>query len=160
MEIRELTRADRAALLFAFGRLSPRSRLQRYLAVKPRLDSRELALLLDVDHWHHEALVAWSAPPRAPIGVARYVRTKRFDTAELAIEVVDACQRQGVGARLLDELRERALRAGIRRFDATLLAENRGAYRLAAGLGTIERRAMEDGVLQLAITLPRRSPRA
>ena len=51
-----------------------------------------------------------------PIGIARYVRAERFDVAEIAIEVVDAWQRRGVGRTLARELSRRATRAGIRCF--------------------------------------------
>src|ERR1700745_3748204 len=93
--IRPLTPADRHAVAFTFGHLSARSRYQSYFPPKTARAPRELRLLLDVDHWHHEALIAYSPPPRAPIGIARYVRLDEFDAAELAIEVVDGWQRRG-----------------------------------------------------------------
>ena len=77
--IRELEPSDRRALAFTFGRLGERSRYQRYLTPKPSLSARELSRLVSVDHWHHEALIAYSPPPRAPIGIARYVRLDEFD---------------------------------------------------------------------------------
>ena len=113
--IRELRPSDQRAFAFTFGHLSDRSRYQRYLSPKPFLSARELSHLLDVDHWHHEALIAYSPPPRAPIGVARYVRLDEFDTAELAIEVADAWQGHGVGTALLAALQERAIGEKCRR---------------------------------------------
>jgi RimJ/RimL family protein N-acetyltransferase len=133
--IRELTAADRAALAFIFSRLGEQSRYQRFLGVKRVLAPRELDQLSTPDHWHHEALIAFSPVPRAPIGVARYVRTGDFDVAELAVAVVDEWQRRGVGEALLIALRERAVRAGVRRFSATLYRSNRGAQALARRLG-------------------------
>ena len=152
--VRELAACDRPALAFVFGRLGPRSRYQRFLAAKPELDARELERFARVDHWHHDALIAFSPPPRAPVAVARYVRLEDFDTAELAVEVVDAWQRRGVGRALVLALRDRALRAGIRRFRATLLRENRGARALVRELGRVERATIgADGVLELEIVL-------
>ncbi len=133
--IRELTPADRAALAFAFGRLGARSRHQRFLGIKTTLSAGELNRLTSIDHWHHEALIAWSPPPRSPVGVARYMRCEEFDRAELALAVVDAWQRRGVGRALLAALAARARRAGVRRFTATLLRDNRGALALARELG-------------------------
>jgi RimJ/RimL family protein N-acetyltransferase len=133
--IRELVPSDRRAVAFTFGRLSPQSRYQRYFSPKPTLSPRELHHLLDVDHWHHEALIAFSLPPRTPIGIARYVRLDDFDMAELAIEVVDGWQRKGVGTALLMALTERATRAGIRRFHMSMLRDNKAALALAAHLG-------------------------
>ena len=133
--IRELVSSDRRAVAFTFGRLSQGSRYQRYFTAKPALSVRELNRLLDVDHWHHEAVIAYSPPPRAPIGIARYVRLNEFDVAEVAIEVVDGWQRRGVGTALMAALRERALRAGIRYFTAAMLRDNAGARALARKLG-------------------------
>jgi RimJ/RimL family protein N-acetyltransferase len=129
--IRELAASDRRAFAFAFGRLSERSRHQHYFTIKPVLTPRELHRLLDVDHWHHEALIAFSPPPREPIGVARYVRLEAFDEAEVAIEVVDGWQRHGVGTALLAALTQRAVRAGISRFHMSMLRDNAGARALA-----------------------------
>ncbi len=57
------------------------------------------------------ALIAWSPPPRAPIGIGRYVRVAAdFDAAELAVAIVDEWQRRGVGLALTLALRDHALR--------------------------------------------------
>jgi RimJ/RimL family protein N-acetyltransferase len=129
--IRPYTPLDRPALEFMFGRLSAESRYLRFFSAKRALTAADLARLTAVDHWHHEALLAFSPWPRAPIGVARYVRAELFDVAEIAVAVVDEWQRQGVGTALVAALRERAAAAGIRRFTYTLLPENRGARALA-----------------------------
>jgi RimJ/RimL family protein N-acetyltransferase len=152
--IRELTRSDRPALAFAFRRLGPASRYQRFLHQKNVLTAGELDRLAAVDHWHHQAFIAYSPPPRAPVAVARYVREQDFDTAELAIAVVDAWQRRGLGRTLVLALRDHALRAGIRRFKATLLHENPGAWALAKELGPVQVIASpEAGVADIAIRL-------
>lgn len=135
--IRELESSDRPALLFMFRRLGERSRYQRFLGVKHALSTLELGYMTNLDHWHREALIAWSLPPRSPIGVARYVRSEDFDLAEVAVTVVDEWQRRGVGRLLVLELRERAMRAGIRRFSATMFRDNPGAMALARCFGPI-----------------------
>jgi acetyltransferase len=132
--IRELARSDRAAVGFVFRHLGAESRYQRFLTPKRELSARELERLIDVDHWHHAALIAWSSTPRAPIGIARYVRGDEFDLAELAVAVADGWQRAGVGGELMRVLAEHACRAGIRRFTATALASNRGAIAVARRL--------------------------
>jgi protein lysine acetyltransferase len=133
--IRPVSRLDRRALEFSFQRLGERSRYQRFLYTKLELSPTELAYMSEVDHWHHEALIAFSPLPRAPIGVARYVRSASFDTAEVAVTIVDDWQRAGVGRTLLFALRARAIAAGIRRFTGTVLADNRGARALAREAG-------------------------
>ena len=133
--IRPLEPSERRIVAFTFGRLSERSRFQRFFAPKPALTPRDLIRLLNVDHWHHEALIAFSPPPRAPIGIARYIRLDEFDAAEVAIEVVDGWQHRGVGIALLAALSERARSAGIRRFHVSMLRENVAARALARKLG-------------------------
>jgi GNAT superfamily N-acetyltransferase len=122
-------------LAFVFQRMGEQSRYQRFLVAKRRLSEADLARLTAVDHWHHEALVAFSPVPRAPIAVARYVRAGDFDVGELAVAVVDDWQRRGVGGALTAALGERAARAGIRRFRATVPRGNRGALALVSRLG-------------------------
>ena len=148
--IRELGAADRVALAFLFGRLGATSRYQRFLRVKDELSADDLDELTDVDHWHREALIAWSPVPRAPIGVARYVRCAEFDVAEIAVTVVDTWQRRGIGGALLLALRERAERAGIRTFTATMLYGNRGALALVHGLGTSTVASAGSGALEVS----------
>ena len=134
--IRELEPSDGRMVEFAFGHLSERSRFLRFFGSKPRLSPRDMSRLLSIDHWHHEALIAFSPPPRAPIAIARYVRLEDdFEAAEVAIAVVDGWQQRGVGIALLAALTERARAAGIRRFHMSMLRDNVAARALARRLG-------------------------
>jgi RimJ/RimL family protein N-acetyltransferase len=151
--IAELMPADRAAIAFEFRRLGEQSRYQRFLAIKRELTAVELDRLTNIDHWHHEAVIARSPVPRAPIAIARYVRTDEFDTADIAIEVVDEWQRRGIGMALLLALRDRALGAGIRRFTATTLAGNLGALALIRRLGPYRVTGIDGDVLEIEIDL-------
>ncbi len=151
IEIRELTSLDRAAVEFSLRRLGERSRYQRFL----RLDvaAGEALRVATVDHWHHEGLIAFSPLPRTPIGLVEYVRLEDFDTAELAIAVVDRWQRRGVGRELALALRARALAAGIRRFRATILRGNRGALSLARELGRCSVVSAQGSMAELLVEL-------
>jgi GNAT superfamily N-acetyltransferase len=152
--VRPLAPSDRRALLFGFAHLSDRSRYQRFLGAVPELRGSQLERLMAVDHWHHEALVAWATGPRRPVAVARYVRAEGdFDLAEVAVAVCDDWQRRGIGRLLAAELGAAARRAGIRSFAGTLLADNRAALRLAAGLGRPVVRGRGD-VLEFRVALP------
>lgn len=148
--IRELERGDRPALSLIFRRLGDGSRYQRFLGVKNALSTPELRYLTELDHWHRDAVIAWSLSPRTPVGVARYVRSEEFDAAEIAVTVVDAWQRRGVGRLLLLELRERALRAGINRFVATMFRDNKGAVALARSFGPTTSTRKYGGVVELS----------
>jgi acetyltransferase len=153
MTIRPLAAADRAAVAFTFRRLGEQSRHQRYLGARKTLSARELEHLVAIDHWHRETLIAFSPRPRAPIGIAEYVRLHDFDTAEIALSVVDAWQRRGVGSALLAALRSRAMAAGIRRATATTLWDNRGARALAQRLGRCRIVDGYENVLELVVDL-------
>jgi acetyltransferase len=151
--IRELTSADRAAVAFSLRHLSERSAFQRFMRLGPDLPCIEVRRLETVDHWHHEGLIAFTQTPRAPIGLVEYVRLDEFDTAELAISVVDAWQKRGVGRELARALRDRALKAGIRRFRATILRGNRGALALAHELGRCTILSAEGSAAELLVEL-------
>jgi GNAT superfamily N-acetyltransferase len=157
-QIRELTASDRHALAFIFGRLGPDSRYQRYLGVKHALAPAELERYTAIDHWHHDALIAFATRPRVPVAVARYVRTGDFDVAEVAVEVVDAHQRAGIGTALALELRERALRAGIARFVGTMWRGNRGALTLIRRLGPMRITSAYGESVEFTVALSGRSP--
>ena len=151
--IRELDSSDRRKLVFTFGHLSERSRYQRFFSPKAELTARELAALVDVDHWHHEALIAFSPPPRTPIGIARYIRLDDFDAAEVAIEVVDGWQHRGVGIALLATLTDRARSAGIRSFHWSMLRDNVAADALARHFGPATVLAAAGNVVELSYSL-------
>lgn len=106
-----------------------------------------------LDHWHEQALIAYSPLPRAPVGIARYVRQADFAVAEIAVEVVDEWQRRGVGSALGLALRERALHAGIHRFVATVAMDNTGARALATRLGCVRGGLAGSGSQALVIEL-------
>jgi acetyltransferase len=152
--IREVTPADRAALTFSFKHLGERSRHQRYFTAMPALLPRELDRLIRVDHWHHEALIAFSPVPRAPVGVAEYIRLETFDVAEVAVAVVDRWQHHGVGHALVEALRARAFAAGVRHFQAMLLRDNKAALALVRSLGKFTTVAGHGMTLTLLVDLP------
>ena len=150
--IRELTASDRAAIGFSLSHLGERSRYQRWLGAGPG-ERREARRLSQVDHWHHDALIAFSPVPRTPVGLAEYVRLDDFDAAELAISVNDGWQRRGVGRALARALRARAMAAGIRRFRMTVARGNRGALALARELGTCTVVGAEGPAMELLVVL-------
>jgi GNAT superfamily N-acetyltransferase len=119
LRIRDLRPVDAPLLDELHAGLSPRSRYQRYHGPKPTLSPRERAYLAATDGRDHVALVALDAHG-APIGVARYVR-ETPESADIAVEVIDAWQRRGLGSALLARLAPRAAAAGVSRFTATVL---------------------------------------
>lgn len=130
--LRPLVCGEVAPLEAVFAGLSPASRLDRYLTPVVRLTPTMVSGLTAVDGTDH---VAWLASvDGAPAGISRFVRTAP-DTAEVALEVVDAHQGRGLGAALLDTVTTLAAAAGIRRVEATVGPTNHASRRLVAAVG-------------------------
>ena len=152
--IRPIRAEDKRALKRGFARLSERSRYRRFLAPHWQLMPDELRYLTEVDHRDHEALVAIDPRINEGVGVARYVRSEQHpDTAELAVAVVDAWQRHGVGGRLAAALATRAREEGIGYFSCLLLSDNELMRSLADDLGDVRVVGDEAGTLELIIEL-------
>lgn len=151
--LRPLTPVDRRLYLAGFERLSPESRLKRFLGPKPSLTEREIQYFTDVDHHDHEAIIAIIGGQG--VGVARYVRD-HDDTAraDVAVAVIDEWQRRGVGSALLRRLVQRAAEEGIARLSADMLWTNRAIFatlrRLHASWRTTH---SSNGVVEIEITL-------
>ena len=149
VRVRPIDPGDKAALSEAFTRLSDESRYQRFLSPMPELRPMDLVYLTEIDHHDHEALVAFD-PGGAAIGVARYVRSaSRPDAAEFAVTVADDWQRRGLGTVLMGRLAARAQAEGVRRFEASVLAENQEMLGLLEKLGTFRIRRGAGAVVEV-----------
>jgi RimJ/RimL family protein N-acetyltransferase len=132
--LRPLHPRDRALYLRGFEHLSDRSRYMRFFSPKNTLSERELRYFLDVDHHDHEAVAAIDIDTGDGIGVARYIRDPEDrDIAEVSVAVVDDHQGRGLGAVLLGAIARRAREEGVRRFRATVLADNTRMLALIRG---------------------------
>lgn len=130
--LRPLGPAEELPLLDVFSQMSSRSRASRYLAGVPALTPPMVRALVAVDGRDH---VAWLASVEGrPAGVARYVRVGPA-SAEVALEVVDAHHRRGLGTALLDTVTTLACVNGIRRIEALVHADNDASVRLLTRLG-------------------------
>ena len=154
VHIRSIGPEDGPLLAAGWEHLSADSRYKRFLHPVKRLTDHELEYFTHVDHRDHEAVVALGADGMEPLGVARYIRVGDSASAEVAIAVVDAWQGRGVGTVLLHELVERARAAGIRRFTAICLADNRSVIDLLRRLGSARMDRPEPGQIELTIELP------
>jgi GNAT superfamily N-acetyltransferase len=155
--LRPLQPGDREALLEGFGRLSPETRYQRFLAPMQRLTERQLGYLIAVDGVNHFAWVAGTLEPDGSelgYGLARFVRLPDDPaTAELAVVVADDAQGRGIGTLLVDALLVVAAARGIERLVGYLFAENAPMLRILERRGS---RAVPEasGVLRVEIPLP------
>lgn len=134
--IRQIRPDDGPRLELGYRSLSPQSQYRRFLGSKPRLTDADVRYLTDVDGKDHFALVATTAAaPDWIIAVARFVRfADDPEAAEFAIVVGDPYQGDGLGGEMLDRLARAATARGIRRFRATVLAENIAAHKLTRRL--------------------------
>jgi GNAT superfamily N-acetyltransferase len=158
LRVRPIVPADREPLADAFDRLSDRSRHQRFLVPKARLSARELDYLTDVDHVTHEALVAIDETTGHIVGIGRYATGAGGGVvADMALAVVDAWQRRGIGHALAVRLVERARANGITRLTGTALADNLRVRSLLDRLG-FRVRSISAGVVEVELDLPRARP--
>lgn len=121
--LRLLGPGEGAVLTAVFAGLSPASRANRYLVGLSRLTAGMIEALTAVDGVRH---VAWVAEiDGEPVGLARYVVLPgRTDTADVAVEVIDAQQRRGIGSALMEAVGITARQHDVTRFVATLHPEN------------------------------------
>ncbi len=134
--IREIRPDDGPRLKLGYRALSPQSQYRRFLGSKPRLTDADVRYLTDVDGRNHFALVATTTTaPDWIIAVARFVRfAEDPEAAEFAIVVGDPYQGEGLGTEMLERLAMAATARGIRRFRATVLAENIAVHKLTRRL--------------------------
>jgi GNAT superfamily N-acetyltransferase len=152
--LRPIAPEDKPLVAASFERLSDESRYRRSFTSKNELSPAELAYLVDVDHEHHEAIIAIDPSSGGALGVARYIRLKNdAEVAEVAITVADDWQQRGLGRALLDRLAYRARREGVRRFSALVQGDNSRALRLLEGVGDT-RHQWHTGVVEIVIELP------
>ena len=131
---------DAAELRRAFGRLSSRSRYQRFFALMPDLTDDMIRYLTRVDGDKHLAIVATTdsldLKSEIGLGVARYVRLDgEPEVAEAAVTVTDDAQGKGIGRLLVRALARAARARGVHSFRGTVLSENVGMRHLLTEVG-------------------------
>ena len=106
--IRPIAPDDKPALATFFSRLSEVSRRRRFLGPKPRLGTRELAFLTEVDQCPPRRARRGRPPPaRSSASAAtRWGGARR--PADMAVAVIDEWHGRGLGTELGDRLCSRA----------------------------------------------------
>jgi RimJ/RimL family protein N-acetyltransferase len=125
IRLRDLRPGEHATVQAVFDGLSTESRHRRFHGPVKQLTPGMLEAMSAVDGHDHVAVVAEAGRGRRrrPVGLARLVRTEP-GRAELAVEVVDLAQGCGVGRRLVQEMKARATRMGLREVEADVLHGN------------------------------------
>ena len=138
LEVRPVLPSDKPHFREGFARLSRESRYFRFLSNKNRLTDGDLRYLTEVDGHDHYAICAFKRHANGReegVGVARFVRlSDRPDTAEVAITVVDAWQKRGVGALLYVRLVAAARERGIRILRSEVHENNPGIQKLLSSV--------------------------
>jgi RimJ/RimL family protein N-acetyltransferase len=155
--IRPIRPDDKPLLSDGLRRLSDESVHRRFLTPKRSFSGSELRYLTEINAVDHVALVAEDPadPTRHLIAVGRFVRlTDDPDAAEVAITVADNWQGRGLGSLVGAHLAHAARNRGIKRFTATMAADNRAAHRLMARLTShLQQRHAGGGVDELVLDL-------
>jgi GNAT superfamily N-acetyltransferase len=129
LTVRELGPHDGAVLDEVFAGLSAQSRFRRFHGATPRMTAAVRARLAAVDGRGHIAVAAFAGG--APVGIARLI-VFGPGRADLAVEVVDAAQGQGIGGLLVREVVAIGAARGITEVVAEVLAENVAMRRVLA----------------------------
>lgn len=117
--IRAILPSDKTPLQEGLKMLSPESIRQRFFLNKKEFSADELKFLTEVDQHNHLALMAFHQQGEVfiPAGVIRAIKSSTLTThAEVGIVIVDQYHGHGLGIRLMTELAERSLSAGITHF--------------------------------------------
>ncbi|MEZ4699739.1 MAG: GNAT family N-acetyltransferase [Rhodothermales bacterium] len=155
VRIRPLMPSDREGLRHAAGQLSTDSFYARFHSMPFTLSEAQLDYFTRVDQQRHVALAAFDLAGDAETGIAtgRYIQIGDLPAAaELALTVVDAYQRLGVGSLLLEQLIRIAATNGIGTFVMHIHASRRGLLRtlFAAGANVAQ---VEAGVAEIHLPL-------
>ena len=152
LRLRPPLATDAEALVDFFADLSPESLRLRFHG--GRSVDRALVDHLLAPSPGRGALVASVDRRRRPHHRRRRVRAPRDPgTAEVAFAVADAHQGRGVGTRLLEQLAVLPPRAGIERFVAEVLPENRPMLGVFADAGFTISRQLADGEVEVSFPI-------
>lgn len=153
--VRHVKPSDKDRIAKAWLELSEQSQQRRFLAPKPVLTKGDLRYLTEIDGHNHVALIAVRLDdPSRVVAVARFVRLRDdSETAEVAVTVGDAMQGKTVGKKLGVLLADEARGRGVRRFSASMLADNRPALRLMRTMSKRLDSSIDHGVRDLVADL-------
>jgi GNAT superfamily N-acetyltransferase len=151
LTVRSLDRREAGrAVDTVFAGLSPDSRHLRFHSPVPRLPPAVRERLVDVDGRRRLAVAAEVAG--RPIGLV-HVLGPGSGTAEVAVAVVDAWQRRGVGTRLLTAAGAIAEELGYTQLLGAVLPHNRAMLALVRRVAPWVRPHFDGEVVQLPIPL-------
>jgi len=149
--IRPIRVDDEEFLREMFYDLSDQSRYLRFFSPMKTLPHPKAQLQVLIDYDERMALGAFlgDRPGEKLVGVARYIIDRRTNLAEVAVEVPDQWQGQGVGTFLLNYLIQIARAKAVAGFTALVLVENRKMMRILQKTGYKLKTRFEEGAYEV-----------
>jgi acyl-CoA synthetase (NDP forming)/GNAT superfamily N-acetyltransferase len=155
VHVRPIRPSDGLRITALHSRLSAETIYFRFFSPMTTLSSKMLERFINVDYVDRLALVALLGDDIVAVG--RYERLPSSgdegDEAEVAFLVDDAHQGRGLGTTLLEHLAVAAREAGITRFVADTLADNRRMLRMFHEAGFDDHRTFADGVVRVVFPI-------
>jgi acetate---CoA ligase (ADP-forming) len=146
LRLRAPAKEDAGALAAFFTGLSQESFYMRFHGIR-RVDDDLVRHSLEPD-WKERGVLVGELGDRV-VAVAEYMRLRDESAAEAAFAVADEHQGRGIGTRLLEQLALRAGEAGIERFVAEVMPENRAMLGVFEGAGLEVTRELDGGEFEV-----------
>src|SRR3954470_12272821 len=159
LRLRSPLAADATAVREFFERLSEQSLYLRFHGIQ-RIGDELVGHFLDPDWQMTGSLIGTLAEDGGErvVALGTWARLRDPGAAEAAFTVADEFQRRGIGTRLLEQLALRAGEAGIERFVAVVLPQNRQMLKVFERIGFDVTRQLAAG--EVEISFPIRSTEA
>lgn len=145
--LRPMSAADADAVQEFHMAQSQNSIYLRFFTYKSKLTAKELRRFTELDYRNRVAFVITRGGKI--LGIGRYDRLDDPAEAEVAFNVSDHHQGQGLGSILLEHLAAAARENGIDKFSAEVLPENRKMIQVFSDAGYEVHRHFDDGVISL-----------
>lgn len=151
--VRPIRPDDGPALQAFHSRQSQKSVYLRFFAAMPRLSDRDTHRFTHVDYRERVALVMIVRDQIVAVGRYDRLDGPADTTAEVAFNVADDMQGKGIGSVLLEHLADIGREAGVRRFTADVLPQNRKMISVFADAGYEVSHEFDDGVISVAFDI-------
>lgn len=148
VHVRATSPADTEAIIAFHARQSSQSTYRRYFSHHRTLSSADIGRFTTPDFVKSGVLAAIDGATL--IGLAGWYRWPDRADADVAFQVDDAHQGRGLATVLLEHLAASAKAAGIDRFSAETLSDNRSMLTVFSRAGWPVQRRFESGVIELS----------
>lgn len=154
LHMRPITPEDAERLVRFHSALSERTRYLRYFGPYPTMPPRDVHHFTNVDYRGRVSFVLILGDDIVGVGLYEALNNPAgAKSAEVAFVIADAHQGRGFGSILLEHLAAAAAYNGIERFEAEVLAENRGMVSVFREAGYEIKRSFDGGVVHLEFNI-------